>query len=69
MIAESAGEIVHMHIASPLRAYPAEHDGTDYAAFRTALCSCGYDARISIEGKTDNLEADARRSLAFLKSL
>lgn len=69
VIAQSAGEIVHMHIASPSRAYPAESDGTDYAAFRAALQACGYDARISIEGKTDDLAADARRSLAFLKTL
>ncbi len=69
VIAQSGGEIVHMHIASPERTYPFEEDGTDYAAFRKALAACAYDARISIEGKTDNLETDARRSLAFLKTL
>ncbi len=69
VIARSAGKIVHMHIASPSRAYPSEDDGTDYSAFRAALRACGYDARISIEGKTDDLESDARRSLAFLKTL
>lgn len=69
VIAQSAGEIVHMHIASPNRRYPFEKDGTDYAAFRAALSACSYDARISIEGQTDDLEADARRSLSFLKTL
>lgn len=69
VIAKSAGEIVHIHIASPSRTYPTEDDGTDYTAFRAALRACGYHARISIEGKTDDLEADARRSLAFLKTL
>ena len=69
VIAGSSGELVHMHIASPDRRYPFEEDGTDYAAFRAALAACSYDARISIEGKTDDFETDAQRSLAFLKTL
>lgn len=69
VIAQSPGEIVHMHIASPSRAYPTEDDGTNYAAFRMALRTCDYDARISIEGTTDDMESSARRSLAFLRTL
>ncbi|MBE6936803.1 MAG: sugar phosphate isomerase/epimerase [Ruminococcaceae bacterium] len=69
VIAASGGEIAHMHIASPERFYPAAEDGTDYASFRAALSACGYDARISIEAKTEDFAEDARRALAFLKTL
>lgn len=69
VIAGSAGEIVHMHIASPERKYPCAEDGMDYAALRAALSACSYHARISIEGGTDDMAADARRSLELLKSL
>ena len=69
VISGSAGQIVHIHIASPTRRYPRADDGTDYAKLRDALHACGYDARISIEAGTDDLESDAGRSLAFLKTL
>lgn len=69
VIGNSSGEIVHMHIASPERRYPWNGDGTDYDSLRLALKKCAYRGRISIEAGTDDLAADARRSLDFLKTL
>jgi len=60
----------HIHIASGNgRRYPLSEEGEEYAAFFRALKTIGYDGRISIEGGTDDMAADAPRALAFLKEL
>lgn len=60
----------HIHIAAAEgRRYPLSEEGEKYASFISALKAVGYDGRISIEGKTDNMKQDARTSLALLKKL
>lgn len=60
----------HIHIASGNgRRYPVSEEGEDYGAFMKALKAIGYDGRISIEGKTDDMEADGAQALALLKKL
>ena len=44
-------------------------EGESYGEFIRALKSAGYDGRISIEGKTDDMERDGARALALLREL
>ncbi len=60
----------HIHVASGNgRRYPLSEEGEEYAAFMKALKAIGYDGRISIEGKTDDMEKDGPVALALLKEL
>lgn len=60
----------HIHIASGNgRRYPVSEEGESYGEFIRALKSAGYDGRISIEGKTDDMERDGARALALLREL
>lgn len=60
----------HIHIASGEgRRYPISEEGEAYAAFMAALKAVGYDGRISIEGKTEDMETDGAKALALLKEL
>lgn len=60
----------HFHIAAGNgRRYPMSEEGEEYAAFFKSLKAIGYDGRISIEGKTENMEQDAPKALAYLKEL
>lgn len=63
----SIKEFGHIHIASGNgRRYPLPDDGEDYTGLFKALKAIGYDGRMSIEGKTDNIEADAKAALAYM---
>ncbi len=69
-ISEAAPYLVHTHIAKPLgRAFPTDMSEDEYKAFFDRLYSIGYKGRISVEGMTKDLEADATKSLSFLKSI
>jgi D-psicose/D-tagatose/L-ribulose 3-epimerase len=58
----------HIHIASGNgRRYPLSAENEKYAEFMKALKEIGYDGRMSIEGKTDNMAEDAPKALSFLK--
>ena len=47
-------QIAHVHTANPIgRECPKPNDGEDYAKIMQALKDGGYDARMSIEGKTE----------------
>lgn len=49
-----ASQIAHVHVANPIgRECPKPNDGEDYAKIMQALKDGGYDARMSIEGKTE----------------
>lgn len=60
----------HIHIASGNgRRYPLPGEGEAYEVFMAALKSVGYNGRISIEGKTDDMAGDSGRALEYLKEL
>lgn len=60
----------HIHIASGNgRKYPVSEEGEEYALFMQTLKKIGYNGRISIEGKTEDMEKDAAAALALLKEL
>ncbi|HXU83930.1 MAG TPA: sugar phosphate isomerase/epimerase family protein [Polyangia bacterium] len=60
--------IKHLHIANPyLRRFPMSSDEFDYSVFFATLKKSGYQGGLTIEGKTDKLDEEAPRSLAFLR--
>jgi sugar phosphate isomerase/epimerase len=63
--------IVHLQIADPRdRTFPVSDAGEPrYRAFFANLRKIGYNGRISIEANSDNVGADAKASLAFLKKM
>ena len=70
---ESMGSIKqfgHIHIAAAHgRRYPLSEEGEEYREFFRTLKKIGYTGRVSIEGKTDEIEKDAVTALALLKKL
>ncbi len=61
--------LLHTHIARlEGRLYPTVASD-DVVGFLTALKEAGYDGTMSIEGKSENWEEDAKISLALLKDL
>ena len=71
VILQARDMIVHLQIADPReRTFPVSDAGEPrYAAFFGNLRKIGYQGRISIEANSNNLEADAPASLAFLKKI
>jgi D-psicose/D-tagatose/L-ribulose 3-epimerase len=63
--------IVHLQIADPRdRTFPTDEAGEPrYGQFFTNLRKIGYAGRISIEANSNDVEKDARASLAFLKRM
>lgn len=67
---QTIGGFGHIHIASGKeRRYPLSEEGEQYLEFIKALKASGYDGRISIEGKTEDLIKDGAAALTFLKRL
>ena len=64
------GEFAHIHIASGKgRLYPLPEQDEQYALYFQCLKKIGYDGRVSIEGKTEDMAKDAPVALAYLKKL
>lgn len=60
----------HIHISNGnTRAYPLIEDEDDYVLLFSLLEEINYNARVSIEGKTDNFEEDALTGLNLLRKL
>lgn len=67
---ETIGGFGHIHIAAAKgRKYPLSLEGEQYQEFMSGLKASGYDGRISIEGKTENLKKDGAAALWLLKQL
>lgn len=67
---ETIGGFSHIHIASGNgRRYPLSCEGEQYREFIRALKASGYDGRISIEGKTEDIRTDGGQALKLLKRL
>lgn len=64
------GTFGHIHIAAGQgRRYPLDENGEQYSVFMSALKTIGYNGRISIEGKTEDIRRDGAKALALLKKL
>ena len=58
----------HLHVANPQeRVFPAKWEEFDYAPFFANLKTIGYDKRISVEGRTTDLAAQAPPAIALLR--
>lgn len=67
---ETIGGFGHIHIASGKgRRFPIEMEEERYREFIRALKVAGYEGRISIEGKTEDLRTDGAAALKLLKRL
>ncbi len=64
------GGVWHAHIASGHgRRYPLSEENEDYRGFFHAMKATGYQGLVSVEGRTDNMAADAPVTLALLRKL
>lgn len=69
VLKQAGALLAHCHTARSLeRVFPTKPDD-QLRAFFTGLQRAGYTGRVSIEGKTENLTADATASLAVLRAL
>lgn len=63
-------QLCHIHVANAVgRYFPKPRDGEDYAAIFDALNRANYPGRVSVEGKTDDLFADAAVAYRLLNQL
>ncbi len=67
---EFIGSFAHIHIAAGNgRLYPVSEENEQYAEYIKVLKKIGYEGRISIEGKTENIKEDAVKALTLLKRM
>jgi sugar phosphate isomerase/epimerase len=70
VIAESAGDLRHLHLAAKEgRVFPHQGDGEDYPAFFAALRKAGYQGKISIEARSQNISTDAEAAREIILPL
>lgn len=64
------GAFGHIHIAAGQgRLYPLAEECEQYREYMSALKAIGYNGRISIEGKTEDIRTDGAKALELLKKL
>ncbi len=71
-ITDYSDKLMHIHIASATneRKYPKPNDGTDYQNFFNMLRKVGYSSKlISLEGRCDDFEAEAKTAFELLKTM
>ena len=70
VLLDHPGALHHVHIANPNgRVFPRNTGESAYEAFFLIWRRAGYDARISIEGKSDDPAKDAPSALSMLREL
>lgn len=68
IVLRAKDHIRHLHTANPQgRVFPLKWEEYDYAPFFANLRAIGYDKRISVEGSTKDLAAEAPQSIALLR--
>jgi D-psicose/D-tagatose/L-ribulose 3-epimerase len=68
IVLKAKDRLRHLHVANPNgRVFPQKWDEFDYAPFFANLKAIGYDKRISMEGRTDNLAAQGPVTVALLR--
>jgi D-psicose/D-tagatose/L-ribulose 3-epimerase len=69
ILADAASSIRHLHVARVAgRRFPCAQESAGMSAFFNEIRRIGYSGRCSIEAYTDDFRADARRSLAYLRT-
>lgn len=68
IVLRAKDHIRHLHVANPQgRVFPAKWEEFDYAPFFANLKAIGYNKRISVEGSTRDLAAQAPPAIALLR--
>jgi len=68
IVLKAKDHLRHLHVANPSgRVFPQKWDEYDYAPFFANLKAIGYDKRISMEGNTNDLAAQAPVTIALLR--
>lgn len=67
VVSKVAPLLAHVHVAGDGRQAP-QIPGYNYVGFMTVLRNIGYDQRISVECRWDDLAAQAGETLAFMRS-
>jgi sugar phosphate isomerase/epimerase len=68
IVFKAKDHIRHLHMANPQgRVFPQAWDEFEYGPFFANLRAIGYDRRISIEGSTTDLAAQAPRAITLLR--
>ena len=62
-------DFAHIHISSAGRGVPVKEELSDYQEFIHLLKGCGYDGRISIEGRIGDFRTEAESGLGVLKAI
>jgi sugar phosphate isomerase/epimerase len=69
ILSRARAHIRHFHVANPNgRVYPMDAAEYDYGPFFAQVRALGFDGGMSVEAKTQSFEADAPRSIAFLRA-
>jgi sugar phosphate isomerase/epimerase len=67
IVLRAKDHIRHLHVANPTgRVFPQKWEEFDYGPFFANLKAIGYDKRISVEGTTSDLAAQAPPAIALL---
>jgi sugar phosphate isomerase/epimerase len=70
VINEAGPDLRHLHIASKEgRLFPKPGDNENYGLFFARLKAIGYEGRVSVEAKSQDLAADGAAALKLLRSL
>ena len=68
-IKKAGSNLRHLHIAAKEgRVFPKENDGENYGAFFAALKDIGYNARISVEAFSKDIQLDGKATARLLRS-
>src|SRR5262245_49519565 len=68
IVLKAKDHVRHLHVANPNgRVFPQKWDEYNYAPFFANLKAIGYDRRISMEGNTTDLAAQAPVTIALLR--
>ena len=70
VLAKAGKNLRHVHIAAKEgRIFPKQDDGEDYTAFFEALKAIGYNARVSVEAYSKDIQSDGAAAAKLLRPL
>lgn len=68
-ISENGDLIIHAHIATPANRRPPGVEEYDFGPFLSAMRNIGYEGRLSIEARLEDVEQELEVALKYLKQI